>query len=74
MNPLIPEALDVVLACAAMVVFAATVVAFVSWARRARTLPPLAAVAWFAIILFVPVLGAIGWLSANGRSRTPATR
>ena len=69
-NPLIPAGYDIAWSGLTLLVIALIVAALVSLARAARLLASVQALAWTLVVLFVPVLGAIAWLSIGRRAVT----
>lgn len=72
-NPLIPAAYDLVWSIVVIATLVLIVVALVSLGRTARRLSPWVTLAWAALIVVVPVLGAAAWLAA-GRRGEPGPR
>ncbi|KTR09350.1 PLDc N-terminal domain-containing protein [Curtobacterium luteum] len=72
-NPLVPATYDLVWSVVAVITVALAVVASVSLSRAARRLSPWLAFAWAALIVLVPVLGAVAWLGV-GRRTEPGVR
>ncbi|TDN45486.1 phospholipase D-like protein [Curtobacterium flaccumfaciens] len=72
-NPVIPQIYDVTWSVVAIASVALVVVALVSLSRTAPRLSPWLAVAWVALIVVVPILGAVAWL-AIGRRAVPGER
>lgn len=72
-NPLIPAGYDIAWSAIAAVVIVLTIVGLVSLARSARQLTSMQALVWTLVVLFVPVLGAVAWLSI-GRRAVPVER
>ena len=72
-NPLIPAGYDIAWWVIAVLLLALTVVALVTLARSAGRLSPTQALVWTLIVLFVPLVGPIAWLTI-GRRATPAHR
>ncbi|WP_243076051.1 PLD nuclease N-terminal domain-containing protein [Microbacterium sp. SS28] len=70
-NPLIPAGYDIVWSVVAGLVIALVIVALVVLARSAKRLTPLEALVWTLVVLFVPVLGPLAWLTIGHRSATP---
>lgn len=71
MNPLMPAGYDIVFGAVAVLVIAFTVVAFISYLRAPVT--GLKALLWALVILFVPVLGPLGWFAYRPDRTTVAT-
>lgn len=71
MNPLVPTSSDAILALVALASVALAVFALVSLGRS-RTVSGVQALAWAAVILLVPALGAVGWFVVGKRIRQPA--
>lgn len=69
MNPLIPSGLDITFAIATVLVFALTVAAFISWARRAASLGGKRSLLWLAAIVLLPLVGPAGWYLAGRATR-----
>lgn len=67
-NPLIPAAYDIVWSVVTAAVIALAIIALVSLARSARRLTTMQALIWTLLVLFVPVLGAVAWLTIGRRS------
>lgn len=71
-NPLIPVGYDIAWSVIAALVIALAIVALISLARSAKRLTSWQALIWAALILFVPVLGPIAWMTV-GRRNAPST-
>jgi uncharacterized membrane-anchored protein len=67
-NPLIPAGYDVAWSITTVLVIALTIVALVAQARSAKRLTPWQGLLWSALIVLVPVLGPIAWLSVGRRT------
>lgn len=67
-NPLIPAGYDIAWSVFAFVVFALMILAVISLARSAKQLTAIATLAWTLVVLFIPVLGPVAWLSIGRRS------
>lgn len=72
-NPLIPAGYDVVWSVVAAAVFVLFVAALVSLVRRGGALTAWQWIAWFLLILLVPVAGALAWLTLGRRPDTSAS-
>ena len=68
-NPLIPAGYDVVWSVVAVLIFTLTVIALITLARASKRLTVTQALVWAAIVLLVPVLGAVAWLAVGRRAR-----
>lgn len=73
-NPLIPAGYDIAWSIVAFVVFALMILAVVSLARSAKHLTATAALVWTLVVLFMPVLGPVAWLSICRRSTVAQRR
>lgn len=71
-NPLLPAAYDIAWSVIFALVMVLAIVALIVLIRSAGRLRAGTAVIWALLILFVPVVGPILWLTA-GRRMTPAT-
>jgi hypothetical protein len=67
MNPLIPTAYDVVWSVLAAGMLAWSIAAFVSMLRT-RTLNGLRFLAWFLLLILLPLLGATAWFVYGRRA------
>ena len=67
-NPVIPAAYDVVWTAVLVAYLALIIVALVSLSRTAPRLSSWLAFAWAALIIAVPVLGALAWLAVGRRA------
>ncbi|MBW9110022.1 PLDc N-terminal domain-containing protein [Microbacterium trichothecenolyticum] len=67
-NPLIPAGYDIAWSVICALVIAFTIVALVSLARAAKRLTPAQGLLWAALVLLVPVLGALAWLAIGRRT------
>ena len=72
-NPLLPAGYDIAWSVVSVVVIALAVFALVVLARSAQRLTSWQALGWTLVILFVPVLGSLAWLTI-GRRALPADR
>lgn len=70
-NPLIPAGYDIVWSMVTVLVLALTIVALVSLARSAGRLTATQALIWTVVVLLVPFLGPVAWLTI-GRRAVPA--
>ncbi|WP_106815823.1 PLDc N-terminal domain-containing protein [Microbacterium timonense] len=70
-NPLLPTGYDVTWSMLTAVAIALTVLALILLARSARRLTPSQGLLWTLVVLLVPVLGPIAWLTI-GRRTAPA--
>jgi Phospholipase_D-nuclease N-terminal len=73
-NPLFPVGFDIAWSTMVVVVIALVVVALVSLARTASRLTSMEALIWTLVTIFVPVVGAVAWLSIGRRSALAAVR
>ncbi|GAA5094712.1 hypothetical protein GCM10025760_26180 [Microbacterium yannicii] len=69
-NPLIPAGYDIVWSLAAAIVIALAIVALVTLARSGDRLTPTQGLLWAALVLLVPVLGPIAWLTTGRKTTT----
>ncbi len=67
-NPVIPAAYDIVWTVVMVVYLAFVIVALVSLSRTAPRLSSWLALAWAALVVMVPVLGALAWLTIGRRA------
>lgn len=67
-NPLLPAGYDVAWSAVTVLVIALTLVALVTLARSAGRLTPPQGLLWAALVLLVPLLGPIAWLSIGRRA------
>lgn len=67
-NPLVPAGYDIAWAAIAALLVVLVVFALVSIARTAHRLTLFQALIWVLVTIFVPVVGAIVWLSIGRRS------
>jgi len=72
-NPLVPAGFDIAGSVIAVLVIALTIVALVVLARSARRLTSVQALVWTLVVLFVPLVGPVVWLTV-GRLAVPAHR
>lgn len=70
-NPLIPAGYDIVWSLVAVLVIALTIAALVTIARSARRLTATQALIWTVIVLLVPLLGPVAWLTIGRRAVPP---
>lgn len=68
MNPLLPAEYDIAWTVVLVLGLSVVVAAFVSLALSAPRMSPLAAVLWVAMVLLVPVVGAVAWLAVGRRT------
>lgn len=68
-NPLIPAGYDIAWSVVAIMVLALTILAITSLARSAKHLTAIAGLMWTLLVLFVPVLGPVAWLSIGRRTK-----
>ena len=71
-NPLIPVGYDIVWSIVTVLVIALTIAALVMLARSARRLTATQALIWTLVVLLVPFLGPVAWLTI-GRRAVPVT-
>lgn len=67
-NPVLPAGFDIALALVPLMIMAIIIVSMVSIVRRHESLSVWESVGWTALVITVPVLGAIIWFTV-GRSR-----
>lgn len=67
-NPLIPAGYDIVWSAISVVVLALMILALVSLARSAKRLNGAQGLIWTLVIIFVPVIGPLAWLSVGRRT------
>lgn len=67
-NPLIPAGYDIAWSAIAALVIALAVVALIVLARSAKRLSAIQVLVWTLLILFVPVLGSVAWLTIGRRA------
>lgn len=67
-NPLIPAGYDIAWSIIAMFAVALMIVAIISLARGARHLTVIAGLAWSLVVVLVPVIGPVVWLSVGRRT------
>ena len=67
-NPLIPAGYDVAWSVVTIVVVGVAIAALVVLARSAGRLTTPQALGWTLVILFVPVVGPLAWLTIDRRS------
>lgn len=72
-NPLLPTAYDIAWTVAAALAAVLAVIALVSITRRARLLSWPQAVIWTLIVILVPMLGPLAWLSVGRRTLAEAS-
>lgn len=72
-NPLIPAAYDIIWAGVTLLLLVVLVAALVSIARARKGLSAGHALAWTAIVIFVPLVGPLAWLFIGRRARTADT-
>jgi hypothetical protein len=70
-NPLIPAGYDIVWAVIAVLILALTITALFTLARSAGRLSPTQALVWTLVVLFLPLVGPLTWLTI-GRRAAPA--
>lgn len=74
-NPLLPAGYDIAWTVGSVLLIALLVVALVSMARSATRLTATNALVWTLVVIFVPIVGPLAWLTVgrrSGLSRTPA--
>tara|TARA_B100000378_G_scaffold199852_1_gene163322 strand:+ start:363 stop:602 length:240 start_codon:yes stop_codon:yes gene_type:complete len=67
-NPLIPVGYDIVWSIVTVLVIALTIAALVMLARSARRLTATQALIWTLVVLLVPFLGPVAWLTIGRRA------
>jgi hypothetical protein len=67
-NPLVPGGYDIAWSVVAVLLIALTVVALISLARSAARVSRTQALVWTLIVLIVPVVGPIAWLTIGRRT------
>ncbi|WP_447949185.1 PLD nuclease N-terminal domain-containing protein [Microbacterium aurum] len=67
-NPLIPAGYDIVWSVIAVVLLALMILALVSLARSAKRLNGTQGLVWTLVVIFVPVIGPLAWLSIGRRA------
>ena len=73
-NPLVPATSDLVWSGGAVVALGLAIWGLVSLSRAAGSASSLAVALWAALILLVPVLGPVAWLTAGRRSAVSRPR
>ncbi len=71
-NPLIPAGYDIAWSVVTVVVIGLAIAALVVLARSAKRLTTPQALGWTLVILFVPVVGSLAWLTIGRRSLSTA--
>lgn len=66
-NPLIPAGYDIAWSIVAIFAVALVIVAIISLARAARHLTVIVGMVWTLVVLLVPVIGPVVWLSVGRR-------
>lgn len=74
-NPLVPATYDVVMTLVPLVILGIMVVALVSVSRMSKHLTLSQLGVWMLLVIFVPVIGPIVWLTTGRRKALaqPAT-
>lgn len=67
-NPLLPAGYDIAWSVITALVIGLTVVALILLARSAKRLTPFRGMLWTLIVLLIPVLGPIAWLTIGRRA------
>lgn len=67
-NPLIPAGYDIVWSLIAALALVLVVLALVTLVRGAKHLSSSQVLLWSALVVFVPVLGAVAWLTVGHRA------
>ena len=70
-NPLIPAGYDMAWSVVAVLLIALTIAALFTLMRAAAGLSATQALVWTLVVLFLPVVGAVTWLTI-GRRAAPA--
>jgi len=64
-NPLAPAGYDVAWSLITVLVIALTILALVSLARAAKRLTTARGLLWAALVLLIPLLGPLAWLTVG---------
>lgn len=72
-NPLLPAGYDVIWSVVSFVTLVLVIVALVSISRSAKLLTSTQALVWTLVTIFVPVLGAVSWLTIGRRAARPGS-
>jgi hypothetical protein len=67
-SPLIPTGYDVAWSLSLLLLIALTVAALVSLTRSANRLTVSQGLLWAALVVLLPVIGPVAWLSAGRRT------
>ena len=67
-NPLIPAGYDIVWSAISVLVLAFMILALISLARSAKRLNGSQGLIWTLVVIFVPFIGPLGWLSIGRRT------
>lgn len=67
-NPLIPAGYDIVWSAISVLVLAFMILALISLARSAKRLNGSQGLIWTLVVIFVPVIGPLAWLSIGRRT------
>ena len=67
-NPLIPAGYDLAWSAVTVAVIVLAIAALVLLARSAKRLTPRQALTWTLVILLVPFVGSLAWLTIGRRS------
>ena len=67
-NPLIPSGYDMAWSVVAVLMIAVTIAALFTLMRAAAGLSAMQALVWTLVVLFLPVVGSITWLTIGRRA------